>query len=133
MAGRKRSISWEVRGGREEMFGGAETRPTCRNSMVKMVGKKIAGAVVKMERRAVKIVVTARRGQRRSVTQEEGTLGMKTKDLGKEGEKGKEVIPFRVVLGKSLWVPLRETTPQPPRLEMTPAWRAAWQMNESPR
>ena len=100
---------------------------------MKMEKKKTGGEVEKMERRAVKVAVTARRGQRRSVTQEAEMLGTKVKDLGKEGEKEKEVISFRVVLGKLLWLPTRETTPQPPCLDMTPACMAAWQMKESPR
>jgi hypothetical protein len=54
--------------------------------------------VVKRERRTVKVAVTARRGHRRSMTQEEETLGTKVKDLGNDGEKGKEVILLSVVL-----------------------------------
>lgn len=84
------------------MFGGSETRPTCKNNMVNIEEKKIAGDVVKREMRTVKVAVTARRGQRRSVTQEEEKLGTKVKDLGKEGENEKEVILLSVVLRKLL-------------------------------
>lgn len=70
--------------------------------MVKMEKKKTGGELEKRETRAVNVAVTARRGQRRSVTQEAEMLGTKVKDLGKEGEKEKEVISLRVVLGKLL-------------------------------
>ena len=67
-----------------------------------MEEKNIGGEEVKIDSRVVKVAVTARSGQRRSVTQEEETLAIKLYDLGKDGEKGKEVIPLRVVLGNLL-------------------------------
>ena len=81
------------------MLGGSETRPTCRNSMVKMEKKNMAGEVVKMERMEVKVMVMASNGHRRSETQEEGIPEMKVKDLGNEASKEVLSIPLRRVPG----------------------------------
>lgn len=98
------------------------------------MGKKTAIVEVQRERRVVETTVMARRGQRRSGMQVEEMLGRKVKDLGKGASNGMLLMPFRVVEGKFVWVPVRVTTPQPPwELEMMPAWMAAWQRKESAR
>lgn len=108
----------------ESLYGGSETRPTCRMRMKKVEKKKAAGEVVKREMRTRKTAVTAKVGQRESrghfacVPVSERNLN----DLGKDAAKLVLSMPCALLEGKCCWVPVRKATPHPPAsLVITPA------------
>lgn len=81
--------------------------------MAKVEEKNIEGEVVKSERRVVRISVTARRGQRRSAHLV-AVSERKRKARGKEASKLMLSMSLRVLEGYVEWLPIKETTPQPP-------------------
>ena len=82
------------------MLGRSETSPTWKNRRLKIEGKKTAGEALNSANRAVKAIVTAVRGQRRSTApQTEDPLSRKVKDLGKEPLKAVLRIPWWSELG----------------------------------
>lgn len=77
--------------------GGSDTRPTWKKSIVKTMGKKTEGEAVQRERIVVKMTVTARSGQRRSLMQEEESPETNVKDLGNGASKGIDWMPLPFV------------------------------------
>lgn len=113
--------------------GGSEANETWKNTPGNMEKKVIRGLRTKMTKMRVKKIETGSKCHLRSV-QFFDSIGSKLKLLGKLASNPAELIPFREVPGYSDLVPVIFNSPQPPkRLEITPACRAASQMNESAR
>ena len=83
--------------------------------------------------RAVKMTLTASRGQRKSLHSEFVPLA-KLKERGKLESKARLSIPFRFVEGNESCVPTSLTTPHPPfEFDTKPEWIAEAQIKLSPR
>lgn len=73
-AGRRREASMLRSSRKLEVLGGSETKPTCKDRMKNVLRKRLAGEVVRSQRRIRKVAVTAKRGQRESEGHEDWEL-----------------------------------------------------------